>query len=159
MMLYRLKSFDGMQIEISKCCPSYYSPAEMGPVESGPAEICIDEIGLAEMGPVEISIDEIDKVEIGTTEVGPFEIGIAEIGIAEIGPFEISIDETSVAEVRCYAKMLLPPLIPNLYALHKNINMLLVRHNIYRLSNIFCIIMISIITSLLVNALPSEQVW
>ena len=44
--------------------------------------------------------------------------------------------------------MLLSPSLPSIYTLLEYINMLLVRYNIYRLSSIFCITMMCIITSL-----------
>lgn len=80
----------------------------------------------------EIGIAKISRPEISTTE-----IGVAKVGTTEICAIEVGITEVCTAKVRLYLWMLFPPSIPSLCSLPENIEMFLICHNIYFLSNTF----------------------
>ena len=69
--------------------------------------------------------------EVGFSEVSIKEDDIAEIGIVEEVSTEVGIAEVGFSEVRSNIRMLLPPLVPYLYALFEDSEMLLFCHRVF----------------------------
>ncbi len=81
------------------------------------------EVGFAEVGAAESSSVKISLAEVGSAEIDSAVGNKDEIGIAEVGLTEVWLD----------ISMLLPPLVPYLHPLIKDVKMLLVCHVVYLL--------------------------
>ena len=118
--------------------PSEVRPSEVRPEEDRPAEVCLKEVHPAEVRLKEVRPEEERPAEVRPTKVRPDEVRLEEERPAEVRPAEVRPieehpeeerpEEVRPEEVRSYIPILLPPLIPDLHALLKNLNMLFIRH-------------------------------
>src|SRR5260370_31161433 len=121
------------EIGPSKISIAEVSSKEIGTVTSNvakisPHEISIGEISFPKIGSRKAALSEVSNEEVSPHETSFSQIGTSKVGFSEIGKGEVSTGEAGTSEIRPHAKMLFPPLIPNLYPLSKYLKMLLVRH-------------------------------
>ena len=100
--------------------------AEIRPTEVRPTEVRLVEFRPAEFRPAKVRVAEARPTEVRTAQVLPSEVRIAKVYLAEV----------SRAEVRSYRCVVEPPLIPGLDASKENLQMFLVGHDLYSLSQL-----------------------
>src|SRR5436305_3983798 len=93
-------------------------------------QIGISEVGSGKVDSEEVGIQERSPAEVDSAEVGPEEVGIGRIGATKVGPLEVSTEEVGPEEVWRNVRVLIPPLIPCLYALLQDLAMLWIHHRL-----------------------------
>lgn len=88
------------------------------------AEVSINKVGTEEVGTEEVGTSKISTAEVGTHEISTHESSIAEVGIDEISIAEVGTTEVGFSKVYFYTRVLFPPLIPRLYTLFENVELL-----------------------------------
>jgi hypothetical protein len=110
--------------------------AEVSIAEEGIAEVGMTEIGTHKVDSTGDGIAAVDMVVADTAEVDTDDVFNADDGTAEVGAAEVGTAEIGTAEVRSYVWILPSPHIPLQHTLFKNVDMLLVCHCMYPLSDI-----------------------
>src|SRR5439155_1070610 len=94
-------------------------------------QVCFATVGITYIRPGEVGLAEVGTTKVGLAEVGTTKVSSNEVSLGEVGLDEVGSAEVGSAEIWSKIRMLLSPLVPNLYALFKNIKMFLDCHNAY----------------------------